>query len=100
MRRADELKLLGRQQARAITVRFRAANLEALATEPGPRPPAAQLENRQRRWGLRLLSLPECVQSKEVGVASMIGKWFEKYAGRTEAMVSLEEPEAFDAETI
>jgi hypothetical protein len=48
-------------------------NLGALAMESGLRPAAAQLENRQRRYGLRLLSLPQGSQAREVvGAASVI----------------------------
>jgi hypothetical protein len=72
--------------------------------ELGLRPVAAQLENRQRRFGLRLLSLPQGDQAKEVvGAAPAIGKRLEcalGYAGRTESTVLLEEPEALDAEVI
>jgi len=71
--------------------------------ESGLRPAPAQLENRQRRFGLRLLSLPQGNQAKEVGAGSAIGKrldWALGYAGRTETTVLLEELEAFYAETI
>jgi NAD(P)-dependent dehydrogenase (short-subunit alcohol dehydrogenase family) len=68
------------------------------------RPATAQLENRQRRFGLRLLSLPDGDQAKElVGAASGIGKRLKNalaHRGRTETTVLLEEPEALDAETI
>jgi hypothetical protein len=72
--------------------------------ESGLRPAAAQLENRQRRYGLRLLSLPQGDEAKKaVGAASMIGKRLENalgHAGRTETTVLLEEPEALNAESI
>jgi hypothetical protein len=65
---------------------------------------ATQLENRQRRYGLRLLSLPQGSQAREVvGAASAFGKRLESalgYSGRTETTVPLEDPEAFDAVTI
>jgi len=47
------------REARAITGCFRATNLGALAMEFGLRPAAAQLENGQRLFGLRLLSMPQ-----------------------------------------
>jgi hypothetical protein len=76
--------------------RSRAASgrhLGAVATESGLRPAAAQLDNRVRRFGLRLLSLPQDDQAKEaVGAGSEIGKAGERTG------VLLGEPEALDAE--
>jgi ribonuclease HI len=58
----------------------------------------------QRRLGLRLLSLPEGDQARDVvGAAPWIGKRLKNalaHKGRTESTVLLEEPEALDAETI
>jgi len=64
--RANELQLLVNQEARAITDCFRTTNLGALSMESGLRAAKAQLENRQPRFGLRLLSLPEGDQAREV----------------------------------
>jgi len=69
------------------------------------RPATNQLENRQRRFGLRLLSLPRGEKARRVvGADTAIGKrlaaaleytWTE-----TEETVLLEEPETFDAALI
>jgi len=73
--RAKELQLLVNQEARATTGCFRTTNLGALSMESGLRAATAQLENRQRRFGLRLLSLPEGDQAREVvGAPSGIGR--------------------------
>ena len=61
---ANELQLLVNQEARATTGCFRTTNLEALSMVSGPRPAAAQLENKQRRVGLRLLSLPRAIRQE------------------------------------
>jgi len=104
--RANGLQLLVNQQARATTGAFRTTNQGALAMESGLRPATAQLENRQRRFALRLLSLPEGDQAKEVvGARSGIGGRLKNalalaHRGRTESTVLLEEPEALEAETI
>jgi hypothetical protein len=58
--------------------------------ESGLRPAVAQLENRQRRFGLRLLSLPLGDQAKEaVGAASAIGKRLERALGYSGRMITL-----------
>jgi len=94
------------KQARATTGCFRTTNRGALAMESGLRPATAQLENRQRRFGLRLLSLPDGDQAREVvGARSGIGGRLKNalalaHRGRTETTVLLEEPEALEAETI
>jgi hypothetical protein len=62
--RAEELQILVNRQGRAVTGCFRLTNMGALAMESGLRPAAAQLENRQRRFGLPLLSLPQGDQAK------------------------------------
>jgi len=73
--RAEELQLLVNQQARAVTGAFRTTNLGALSIESGLRPAANQLENRQRRFGLRLLSLPQGERARDVvGAGTEIGK--------------------------
>jgi len=63
---AHELQLLVNQEARATTSCFRTTNLGALSMESGLRATTAQLENRQRRFGLRLLSLPLGDQAREI----------------------------------
>src|SRR3978361_1482916 len=72
--------------------------------ESGLRPATVQLENRRQRFSLRLLSLPDGDQVRDVvGAVSVIGKGLKNalaHRGRTETTVLLEEPEALDAETI
>jgi len=72
--------------------------------ESGLRAATAQLENRQRRFGLRLLSLPQGDQAREiVGAPTEIGRRLTNalaYAGRTENTVLREELENFDAELL
>jgi ribonuclease HI len=104
IRQANELQQLVNQEARAVTGCFRTTNLGALSMESGLRAAAAQLENRQRRFGLRLLSLPQGDQAREiVGAPTAIGRRLTNaltYAGRTEDTVLLEEPETFDADLL
>src|SRR3978361_1989690 len=72
--------------------------------ESGLRPATVQLENRRQRFSLRLLSLPDGDQVRDVvGAVSVIGKGLKNalaHRGRTETTVLLDEPEALDAETI
>ena len=73
--RAEAIQRLANQEARATTGCFRTTNLGALSMESGIRAAAAQLENRQRRFGLRLLSLPQGDQAREVvGAPTQIGR--------------------------
>jgi len=72
--RAEEIQLLVNQEARATAGCFRTTNLGALSMESGLRAATTQLENRQRRFGLRLLSLPQGDQAREVvGTPAGIG---------------------------
>jgi len=72
--------------------------------ESGLRAAPAQLENRQWRFGLRLLSLPEGDQAWEVvGAPTEIGRQLKNalaYGGQTEKTVLLEEPGTLDAELL
>ena len=102
---AKELQVLVNQEARATTGCFCTTNHGALAMEAGLRPAVAQLENRQRRFALRLLSLPEGEQAREVvGTNTAIGRRLGsvlKYTWtETEKTVLLEEQQTFDAELI
>jgi len=73
--RVAEMQLLVNQEARATTGCFRTTNLGALSMESGLRAAAAQLENRQRRFGLGLLSLPVGDQAREIaGAPTGIGR--------------------------
>jgi len=89
------------QKARATTGCFRTTNLGALSMESGLRAATTQLENRQRRFGLWLLSLPLGDQAREVvGAPTGIGRWLINtlaHGGPTESKVLLEEPETLDA---
>jgi hypothetical protein len=64
--RAQELQVMVNKQARAVTGCFGTTNQGALAMESGLRPATAQLENRRRRYGLRLVSLPDGDQARKV----------------------------------
>jgi hypothetical protein len=98
--RTNGIQQLVNQEARVITGCFRTTNLGALAMESGLRPAATQLENRQRRFWLRLLSLPRRDQAREiVGAASGIGQRPERalgYSGVMEKTILLEEPRTLD----
>ena len=73
--RTEELQLLVNQQARATTGAFQTTNLGALSMESGLRPATNQLENRQRRFELRLLSLPEGERARGiVSTPTALGK--------------------------
>ena len=89
------------RQARAITGFFRTTNMGALTAEAGLRPTSAQLDNRQRRYGLRLLSLPQGMQARDLlRAANGIGKQLltaPGYSGRAEETILREAPEAFEA---
>jgi ribonuclease HI len=103
--RAEELQLLVNQQARAITGAFRTTNLGALSMESGLRPAANQLENRQRRFALRLLSLPQGEKARNVvGSSSEIGRRLGRALDytwtQTEETVLLDDPEPFNADLI
>jgi len=104
--RAEELQRLVNQQSWATTGAFRTTNLGALSMESGLRPAANQLENRQRRFGLRLLSLPQGDEARKVviGSSTAIGKSLKTALNRTwtstEQTVLLEDPEPFNAELI
>ena len=96
--------MLVNQEARATTGCFLTTNLGALSMESGLRAATAQLENRQRRFGLRLLSLPLGDQARQVvGAPTGIGRWLTNaltHGGPTESIVLLEEPETLEAELL
>jgi len=103
--RAEEIQLLVNKQARATTGAFRKTNLGALSMESGLRPAANQLENRQRRFGLRLLSLPQGDRAREVvsaqtAIGNRLATALNYTWTATEETILLEEPEIFDAEII
>jgi len=72
--------------------------------ESGLRATTTQLEDGQRRFALRLLSLPHGDQVRKiVGAPTAIERRLTNalaYAGKTESIVLLEEPETLDAELL
>ena len=63
----------------------------------------AQLESRQRRFGLQLLSLPQGDQEERWWVPQQLSGGFTNalaYSGRAESTLLLEEPETLDAELL
>ena len=101
---AGELQLFVSQEARMTTGCFRTTNLGALSMELELRAATTQLENKQRRFALRLLSLPYGGQAGEVvGAPTAIGRRLTNtlaYAGRTASIVLLKEPETLNTELI
>ena len=101
MGRAQELQRLINQQAQATMGCFRTTNLGALRMEASLRAATAQLENRQRWFRLRLLSLPQGDQAlKVVGAPTELDRRLTNalaHSGSSEGTVLLEEPEALDA---
>jgi len=98
---AGELQKLVNHEARAVTGCFRTTNLGALAMESGVRPATAQLNNRQRRFATRLLSLPVGSEARGiVGAQSAMGRRLEAsigYSGRTEETKMTSRPEKMEA---
>ena len=73
--RAKELQVLVNQQAQATTGAFWTTNLGALSMDSRLRPATNQLENRQRRFALRMLSLPQGEEARNlVSSNTKIGK--------------------------
>jgi len=98
----EELQLLVNREARATTGAFWTTNLGVLLMESGLRPATNQLENHQRRFGLRLLGLPQGEKAREmVSSNTPLGKRLSSALSytwtETERTVLLEEPESFDA---
>jgi hypothetical protein len=80
--RADKIQKLVNQEIRVVTGCFRTTNVGVLALEAGLRPAVAQLDNRQRRYGIRLSGLPEGDHAKLlVGAKSAIGKRLQEAIG-------------------
>jgi len=100
----DELQLLVNQEARATTGCSRTTNLGALLMESGLWAATAKLDNRQRRFRLRLLSLRQGDQARDiVGAPTAIARKLTNalaYAERTESTILVEEPETLDAEIL
>ena len=64
--RQDNVQEVINQEARLTLGAFRTTNQGALSLESGLRPAAAQLDNRLRRYALRLASLPKGDQAREI----------------------------------
>jgi len=64
--RQDNVQKVINQEARLTLGAFRTTNQGALSLESGLRPAAAQLDNRLRRYALRLASLPRGDQAREM----------------------------------
>jgi len=76
----DDIQKSVNQEARANTGAFRTTNTGALSAESGLLPAAAQLNNRKRRFAVRLISLPKRYQARElVGAASTLGSSLESF---------------------
>jgi len=90
---AAELHQLVNLEAWAVTGCFRTTNQAALGNEAGLRPAVAQLNNRQRRFDVRLLALPRGDEARKiVGAPSGIGRRLEEalgYSGRMEETITL-----------
>ena len=68
--RRDNVQKLVNQEARLTTGAFRATNQGSLSMESGVKPAVPQLENRVRRFALRLASLPRGDQARDLIGAS------------------------------
>ena len=102
---AKELQVMVNREAQATTGCFRTTNKGALAMESGLRPASNQSENRQRRFGLQLLSLPQGAMAREiVGARTAIGKRLASALSytwtATEEIVLGSVPLPFEAEVI
>jgi len=101
---SDGLQLLVNQEARAATGCFQTTSLGALSIESGLWAATAQLENRQRRYALRLLGLPQGDLAREIAAApTRIWRRLTNalaYPGGTESIVLLEVPETLDGELL
>ena len=70
------------QEARLTTGAFRTTNQGALSLESGIKPAVAQLDNRLRRFALRLASLSKGDQARElVGAAGALGQRLQSALG-------------------
>jgi len=71
------------QEARLTTGAIRTTNAGALSMESGLRPAGAQLDNRARRFALRLASLPRGDQARElIGASdSELGQRLQSFLG-------------------
>jgi len=65
-RQTCHLRLLINQNARPTLGEFQTTNRRCLSLEPGMRAATVQVDNSRRRFGLRLRSLPEGDQVKEL----------------------------------
>ena len=61
---ANDIQLMVNRQARSTTGCYKSTNTGALVAEAGLRPATSLLDNRQRRFGLRLAGLPSSDQAR------------------------------------
>ena len=102
--RRESVQKLVNQEARLTTGAFRTTNQGALSLESEIKPATVQLDNRLRRFTLRLASLPKGDQARElVGASdSFLGKRLQSALGcwnGREDTVLLEVASPLDAST-
>jgi hypothetical protein len=82
--RASDIQSLTNQQARAITGCFKSTNAGQLVLMSGLRPAHSLLNNRGRRYALRMATLPEGDQARELlGAPSELGTRLTTWLGTT-----------------
>jgi len=91
--RLDSAQKMVNQEARLTTGAFRTTNQGALSLESGIRPAAAQLDNRLRRFALRLASLPKATR-RGISSEPRTVRWDRGYS-RSSAAGTAEEKRSF-----
>jgi len=101
---AEKIQQLIKQEAQATMGCIWTTNLGAISMESGHRAATEQLENRQQRFELQLLSLPQGDQAWQVvGAPTEFGRQLTNalaHSGPTESTVLLEKPETLEAELL
>jgi len=80
-RQTCHLRLLINQNARPTLGEFQTTNRRCLSLEPGMRAATVQVDNSRRRFGLRLRSLPEGDQVKELDCCVALALGLSRRAG-------------------
>jgi len=76
---ANDIQLMVNRQARSTTGCYKSTNTGALVAEAGLRPATSLLDNRQRRFALRLAALPSSGQARcVVGAKDAFGQQLER----------------------
>jgi hypothetical protein len=65
-RRSGGAEKIVNRKTQVVTCCFRMTNMGALSAEVDLQPTSAQLDNRQRRYSLRIHSLPESIEAREI----------------------------------